>query len=395
MESQTSALEQRLDELLAPWAMLHRYSGGRLFLEPPHGLRSCYQRDRDRIIHSKAFRRLGYKTQVFINSAGDNYRTRLTHSLEVAQVSRAVCSALQLNPDFAETLALAHDLGHTPFGHSGQDVLNRLMRDHGGFEHNCQSLRLVSHLEQRYLEFDGLNLTRSALKGMLKRPIIYDCDASLAPLRDERARENPALEAAIVDACDRIAYIHHDLEDGLDAALLDLEELNALPAWRESWHATAQANGERFQRARLPLRIRTVIRAMMNQAIGDLIETTRGRLAEQAPRDLAEVLHADHAEYPVAYSREMRERLAELQKFLFQRLYRCSRVMQMSRRGERIVEFLFGEYAAHPALMPDHYQERIELIGLYRVVSDYLSGMTDRFADRQFAWLSGRDTDRI
>lgn len=382
-------LEASADQLLAPYAMRHAESGGRLHPEAAHSYRTCFQRDRDRVIHSKAFRRLGYKTQVFVNSAGDNYRTRLTHSLEVAQIARSVCIGLGLNPDFAEALALAHDLGHTPFGHSGQDVLNQLMKEHGGFEHNCQSLRQVSVLESRYLDFEGLNLSVATLKGMMKRPQIYECDRDLAPLCSARAQEQPALEAALTDHCDRIAYIHHDLEDGLDAGLLDLEGMEELEAWRTAREAVAASGGERYQRARAPLRIRSILRYMMNQAINDLMEETRSRLSELGLHDARELRALPSADYPVRYSTAMRSLLAELQRFLFARLYRSPRVMQMSRRGERIVEFLFGEFCSRPQLMPEHYQQRIASAGLQRSVADYIAGMTDRYAEQMFQNLSG------
>ncbi|MCB1322667.1 MAG: dNTP triphosphohydrolase, partial [Leptospiraceae bacterium] len=294
--------EEYADSLLAPYAMLNRENGGRLHGAEPHAYRSVYARDRDRIIHSKAFPRLGYKTQVFINTEGDNYRTRLTHSLEVAQISRSVCSALGLNPEFAEILALGHDLGHTPFGHAGQDTLNELMRDHGGFEHNCQSLRLVSMLETRYIEYPGLNLTRATLKGMMKHNRVYDCDTHLMELARNRSGENPCLEAALVDHCDRIAYIHHDLEDGLDASILELDSLRELPAWQRYYQEVEQKYADRFQAARKPLRIRAVIRHMMNICISDLVRETAQRLKRNSPTNLRAVLAMPGRDYPVRFS---------------------------------------------------------------------------------------------
>lgn len=388
-----SMTELSADELLAPYAMLHRHAGGRLHGPEPHGYRTAYQRDRDRIIHSKGFRRLGYKTQVFVNHEGDNYRTRLTHSLEVAQISRSICGALRLNQDFAETLALGHDLGHTPFGHAGQDALDRLMRDHGGFEHNCQSLRLVSRLETRYPEYEGLNLTRATLKGMLKHARVYECDAELQPICDERAGESMILEAALVDHCDRLAYIHHDLEDGLDSRILDREELFELDLWQDAWRSVEAKSGDRFRQSRTELRIRAVIRHMMDRSISDLYETTRANLAELDPASQAEILSTPPGSgaYPVRYSGAMREVLAEVQRFLFRRLYRFPRVERMSRRGARIIEFLFQEYVDYPGMMPEHYQQRIEAAGLHRVVSDYIAGMTDRFAAKEYRGLSGED----
>ncbi len=383
--------EAAADRGLAPYAMLNREYGGRLHGEEPHSYRTAYQRDRDRVIHCKGFRRLGYKTQVFVNHEGDNYRTRLTHSLEVAQISRSICGALQLNQDFAEVLALAHDLGHTPFGHAGQDALDRLMREHGGFEHNCQSLRLVTRLESRYLDYRGLNLTRASLKGMLKHASVYECDGHLLDICAERGGENMILEAALVDHCDRLAYIHHDLEDGLDSGILQREELAELDIWRDAAAALEKKAGQGFRAAREPLRLRSVIRFLMDRSISDLYETTRDHLAALAPASQAELLQKGPGapEYPVHYSAEMREILGRLQRFLFRKLYRYPRVEQMSRRGARIIEFLFREYVERPGMMPEHFQQEVESAGLYRVVSDYIAGMTDRFAAREYRNLTG------
>ncbi len=386
-------LEQQEDERLTPYAMRHTANGGRLHPEEPHALRTCYQRDRDRVIHSKAFRRLGYKTQVFANSEGDNYRTRLTHSLEVAQISRSVSASLGLNRDFAETLALVHDVGHTPFGHAGQDTLHTVMKNHGGFEHNCQTLRIVSELETRYLEWNGLNLTRATLKGMMKHERIYSCDTHLEPIAAERSRENLCLEAAIVDQCDRIAYVHHDLEDGLDSDLLDPDELFSLPLWGEHFRYLEKTAGKQFTDARTPLRFRAVLRNMLYASISDLTSTTEKRLAKIRPDSLQDILGLPREDYPVSFSPAMSQALGEIQKFLFARLYRHPRVMGMSRRGQRIIEMLFQEYASNPEIMPDHIQARISAHGLYRVVSDYVSGMTDRYALKEYAYLTGAVPD--
>ncbi|MCB1174138.1 MAG: deoxyguanosinetriphosphate triphosphohydrolase [Leptospiraceae bacterium] len=382
-------IEKRLDETMAPWAMLHKDSGGRLYHQQPHEHRTCFQRDRDRIIHSKAFRRLGYKTQVFMNSAGDNYRTRLTHSLEVAQVARSAAQALNLNADYAEALALAHDLGHTPFGHAGQEALNHLMRDHGGFEHNRQSLRIVSSLETRYLEFHGLNLTRSTLKGMMKHAQVYECDPDLRPICQQRSQEQPGLEAALVDQCDRIAYVHHDLEDGLDARILNLDDLRGLDFWRTAWQDVLEQNPHTFQKVRSQVQIRSVIRYLMDHCIRDLQDTSSQNLRNLAIQNQADLKALKKSDYPVGYTSLMGERIRVMQDFLYQRLYRFPAVMQMSRRGARIIETLFGEYASLPALMPSHFQIRIAAFGLERVIADYISGMTDRFALHEYSRLTG------
>ncbi len=382
-------IEQLEDSILAPYAMRHEGNNAeRLVPEAPHPFRTAFGRDRDRVIHSKAFRRLGYKTQVFVNSEGDNYRTRLTHSIEVSQIARSVAAVLRLNRDFAECIALAHDLGHTPFGHTGQEALHELMREHGGFEHNCQSLRIVTELETRYLEFNGLNLTRASLKGIMKHPRVYECDAALAPLLAERKTESPVLEAHLVDQCDRVAYVHHDLEDGLDSRFLEEDELMELDPWRETYRALERAGGT-FRAARRKVRQRVVIREMLNACITDLITETRAALDAMHLPNLDAVRALRPAEYPVRFGPAMRERLSVLQKFLFERLYRHADVIRMSRRGTRIIQTLFREFCDYPGVMPAHVQTRIDRFGLARVVADYISGMTDRYALGEYRSITG------
>lgn len=362
---------------------------GRLVEEPPSADRTAFQRDRDRVIHSKSFRRLGYKTQVFVNSEGDNYRTRLTHSIEVAQVSRSVATALRLNRDYAETIALAHDLGHTPFGHAGQDALHEEMKPFGGFEHNQQSLRIVAKLESRYIEFRGLNLSTAVLAGLLKHEKVYDCDVELHDVVAQRRGRRPPLEAAIVDHCDRIAYIHHDLEDGMDARILSLDELQTVPAWQEAYRKVETERGSAFVQARSQVRFRVVLRQLMNEAIRSLIETVRSNLAALEPEALSNVRQLPKESYPVRLAGESREVLASLQKLLFDRLYRNPRVMQMSQRGRRIIAGLFEAYRELPSMMPRHYQAEAQRDGLERVVADYVAGMTDRYALEQYRYIIG------
>lgn len=389
MSLKPNAIEEKSDQLLAEYAMRHSSSGGRLHAEAAQPYRTCYQRDRDRVIHSKAFRRLGYKTQVFVNSAGDNYRTRLTHSLEVGQVARSVAAVLALNVDYAETLALAHDLGHTPFGHAGQETLHGLMLHHGGFEHNRQSVRIVTALESRYLDFNGLNLSRSTIKGIMKHGEVYECDRALNDLCAERKRENPSLEAAIVDLCDRIAYNHHDLEDGLDSAFLSFDHLSEIEIWKDAAKEVEKRSGQSFRAARVPVQIRTIIRYMMNRCITDLIDTTDAKIQKSGIRTLDDALRCDLSLYPVTVSSEMNEILSLMQQFLRKNLYRHPEVMRMSRRGSQMIEFLFREYVENPEMMPFHVQNRITEHGLHRVVADYLSGMTDRYALEQYRYLTG------
>ena len=361
-------------------------SGGRLFDEPTDPFRTDFQRDRDRIIHAKAFRRLGYKTQVFGNFAGDNYRTRLTHSLEVSQIARSVAGSLHLNRDLSETLALAHDLGHTPFGHAGQDQLHLLMKDAGGFEHNCQSLRIVSVIEERYPFWSGLNLTRLTLKAMMKHQRVYDCDKHLLPLLSEQKEMASSLEMLLVDRCDRIAYVHHDFDDGLDAGYLSFDDLLSQPYWNEAVRQCRDLYADRFDELRRPLQIRTVIRFLLNQCISDLIDHSRSNL---------EVLAGSGQNQPVfdvsviSNSHQIAQSIIAIYKYLYEHLYRHPEVIQMSRRGERMIEFLFHEFMKQPKMLPAHIQTRIENDGLARVVSDYISGMTDRYAEKQYLYLTG------
>jgi dGTPase len=356
--------------------------------EENQGTRTGFQRDRDRIIHSKAFRRLGYKTQVFVNSEGDMFRTRLTHSMEVAQLSRSVCSFLGLNTDYAEALALAHDMGHSPFGHAGQDVLNRLMQKAGGFEHNCQTLRIVTDLESRYIEWNGLNLTRLTILGMMKHARVYECDGHLNELCDMRRGIHPPLEAVIVDVCDRLAYLHHDFEDGLDAGFLVPEEVMELLPFAAAADSLAKKHGERFTKARFPLRARTIVRQLIHECVSDLLATTEEAIRAAAPADLEDIF-ALGSKSVVGYSREIKDRLAGMHRFLTARLYKHPQVLRMSRRGENIISQLFSEYSAHPHMMPAHHAMRVDSEGVERVVSDYVSGMTDRFAEQDAAYLQG------
>lgn len=386
---ETTDLEKQEDGLLAPYAMLHKYNGGRLHIQESQPYRTCYQRDRDRVIHSKSFRRLGYKTQVFVNSRGDNYRTRLTHSIEVAQLSRSVAGALQLNRDYTEAISLIHDLGHTPFGHAGQDTLHRLMVEHGGFEHNCQSLRTITVLETRYLDFPGLNPTRATLKGVMKRGCSGMCEDSLSPLCEERSKESPSMEAALVDICDRIAYIHHDLEDGLDSGYIDLDQLFTLEPWVETYRKVESERGGEFTRLRKALRTRIIIRELLNRSIVDLIENTRSKVKELNPGNLSDITGLPPGNGPVGSSSQMQSGLGIIQKFLHENLYRHPEVIRMSRNGSRIIEILYDEFVRTPEVMPTHVQQRIQTWGLHRTVADYLAGMTDRYAQMQYRFLTG------
>jgi dGTPase len=358
---------------LAPYAARSSESLGRRHEEVFKDERPAYERDRDRIIHCAAFRRLEYKTQVFVNHEGDYYRTRLTHSLEVAQIARGIARKLRLNEDLAETLALAHDLGHTPFGHTGEEVLNRLMADSGGFEHNRQSLRIVDELEERYPCFSGLNLTFEAREGIIKHSSESDHPArpDLAAFLPE---QRPVLEAQIIDLADEIAYNNHDIDDGLKAGFITLEELADVELWRET-HALVAGKYPGLERER---HICQTISHLIGRLIDDLVTTTRSGLEQHAVGSLQEVRRQPTR--LVALSQEMLLKNRELKIFLYKRLYHHYKVERMRVKAERFLTLLFESYRQTPSLLPLAYQRKFELAGRERVICDYLAGMTDRYA---------------
>jgi dGTPase len=363
----------------APYAADPASSRGRRHPEPPATPRSEFQRDRDRIVHSTAFRRLEYKTQVFVNHEGDLFRTRLTHSLEVAQIGRSLARMLGLNEDLTETIALAHDLGHTPFGHVGQDALNECMRAHGGFEHNLQSLRVVDKLEQKYAEFEGLNLTFEAREGILKH-----CSRKNAEQLGELGRRfleglQPSLEAQIANLADEIAYNNHDVDDGLRSGLITLEQLEAVPIFSRHLHEVRS----RYPSLNDRRLIHETVRRMINTLVVDLLQQTRHNLALHQPRSLDEVRRCPPL---AAFSAEVQAEHLELKRFLFQNLYRHYRVVRMSEKARRVVRALFEAFTAEPRLLPPEYQARAE-DGLERAVCDYIAGMTDRYAIREYKRL--------
>lgn len=360
----------------APWAADPARSRGRVHSESPATERSEYGRDRDRIIHSAAFRRLEYKTQVFVNHEGDLFRTRLTHSIEVAQIARSIARALGADEDLTEAIALAHDLGHTPFGHAGQDALNECMAPHGGFEHNLQSLRVVDVLEERYGGFDGLNLSYETREGILKH-----CSPANARqlgelgerfLRDQR----PSIEAQIANLADEIAYNNHDVDDGLRSELIDLADLRAVPLYAEH-EAMALAQYPSIHGRRL---VHETVRRMINTLIVDLIETTRSRLRIHAPQSLDEVRVCPAL---VGFSPDMHARSQALKTFLLHGLYRHYRVVRMTTKAKRIIADLFSAFEQEPRLLPTQYQDRVPGDGLMRTIADYIAGMTDRYAIRE------------
>jgi dGTPase len=369
MELVSRELQERWeDERLAPYGMRSSRSRGRRVSEVEHPLRTRYQRDRDRVIHTSSFRRLEYKTQVFVNHEGDNYRTRLTHTLEAAQIGRTVARALGLNEELTECLVLGHDLGHTPFGHSGERVMDELMREHGGFEHNRQTLRILEVLEVRYPEFPGLNLTWEVREGLIKHK--PDSDA-VAPA-EYAPGEAPTLEAQLVDFVDEIAYNNHDIDDGLASGMIGVDQLRTVGLFREA-HDVALAAGVSGSGV---LR-HQVVRHIINRCTQDLLETTLGRIRSARVRSVEEVRKTGRL---VAYSAEMAGRVAELKEFLYRNLYRHFRVARMGDKAGRILRDLFSSFTADADQLPPRYKARIGADGLHRVVCDYIAGMTDRFA---------------
>jgi len=371
------AVEAREAEVLAPYAARSRESRGRRHPEPEHPLRTVYQRDRDRVIHSTAFRRLEYKTQVFVNHEGDYYRTRLTHTLEVAQISRTIARVMGLNEDLAEAIALAHDLGHTPFGHSGEEELAEQMKGHGGFEHNRHGLRVVDHLERRYPSFPGLNLSWEVREAMAKhttrhdRPAVAEFDDGL----------QPALEAQAVEVADEVAYNNHDIDDGLTAHLLRRSELAEVEAWAVAAEAVDR------QQPGLPERIRdrqTIVR-LINSQVTDLVETTVARIAELGIGSADGVRRVEGRIF--AFSPAVERRKAGLEAFLNDKLYRHYRVARMTSKAKRFVRELFQAYLADERQLPDEYRATAAQEGLHRAIGDYIAGMTDRYAQDEYKKL--------
>ena len=366
---------------LAPFAAHDALSRGRRHPEPPPEYRSEFQRDRDRIIHSNAFRRLAYKTQVFVNHEGDLYRTRVTHSMEVAQIARTIARALRLNEALVEAISLAHDLGHTPFGHAGQEALNGCMREYGGFEHNLQSLRVVDSLEERYAEFPGLNLTFECREGILKH-----CSArnarSLGELGERfLKRRQPGLEAQIANIADEIAYNNHDVDDGLRAGLIDVTALRDVLLFRRQHDAVTRKYPNLGER-RL---VHEVIRRMINYVVVDLIRTTQARLDDAAPSSIDDVRR--RAKPLVGMSDAVRAEHLELKTFLNEHVYRHYKVLRMTAKSRRVLTDLFNVFMSDVSLMPTEHRDAAHRAkqsnsdaGRARIVADYIAGMTDRYA---------------
>jgi dGTPase len=366
-------LREKLEEIeertLAPYALKSEHSRGRAHPEPESKTRTAFRRDRDRIIHTTAFRRLEYKTQVFVFYEGDHYRTRLTHTIEVAQLGRSLARGLGGNEDLTEAICLAHDLGHPPFGHAGEHALNAMMQGHGGFNHNTQSYRIVTELEKRYHEFRGLNLTYETREGMIKHETEYDkSDAS-----DYEPEKRASLEAQIANYADEIAYNAHDLDDGLRAHLFTPEQLDDLALWREFREEVGWHNG-----AFTTLDRREVIRELIGAFVTDVIFTT-SRILEENGIDSPEGVQT-FKENVVRYSPEMGRKVRELKDFLYENMYRHYRLIRMQVKAERFVSELFQAYAHQPMMLPEETQNRLETAPSERVICDYIAGMTDRYA---------------
>jgi dGTPase len=357
------------DQILAPYGLRSKNTKGRIYPDEEPGYRTSFQRDRDRILHTTAFRRLEYKTQVFINYEGDYYRTRLTHTLEVAQIGRTIARALGANEDLVEAICLAHDLGHPPFGHSGEVALARLMNDHSGFDHNKQSLRIVTDLERRYPDFPGLNLTWEVREGIVKHESEYDMsDAS-----DYNPELRGHLEAQIANVADELAYTAHDLDDGLRSGMITPRTLEGITLWEilaESvgWYGPYLEELPRHQ----------LIRRLIGLEVSDLVQATHQNILESKIKSVAELQGLPYN--VIGFSEDMHRRNRQLKDFLYANLYRHHRVVRMAVKAERIITDLFKTYLDEPEMLPEHVQSFVEERGLERTICDYIAGMTDRYA---------------
>ncbi len=370
-------LEELEDQVLAPYGIHSKNTKGRAFPEDEPDYRTVFQRDRDRILHTKAFRLLEYKTQVFINYESDYYRTRLTHTLEVAQIGRSVARALGANEDLVETICLAHDLGHPPFGHSGEKELSRLMVDHGGFEHNRHSFRIVTKLEKRYPEFDGLNLTWEVLEGIVKHETEYD----IADAKDFDPNLRGHLEAQIANAADELAYTAHDLDDGLRSGLITTEQLAGVSLWE----VINESIGRRRSDPLDELARHRLIRRLIGIEVNDLIQSVDRMIRRSGVRSVEELQKLPYN--VVGFSEDMHRRNRELKDFLFSNLYNHFRVVRMAVKAENVIARLFEAFMDEPTILPPHYQATIDDIGLEHTVCYYIAGMTDRYAIDEYQKL--------
>ncbi|MCE1255504.1 MAG: deoxyguanosinetriphosphate triphosphohydrolase [Anaerolineae bacterium] len=368
-------LEANEDQHLAPYGMRSKDTRGRKFPEDEPEYRTCFQRDRDRILHTTAFRRLEYKTQVFINYEGDYYRTRLTHTLEVTQIGRTIARALGANEDLVETICLAHDMGHPPFGHSGETILAKLMKDYGGFDHNRQSLRIVTYLENRYPEFPGLNLSWEVLEGMVKHETEYD----VSDAQDYNPNLRGSLEAQICNVADELAYTAHDLDDGLRSGMLTAAMMEEI----DLWHLVAGDIHINLRDMVLNDMTRhRIIRHLISLDVTDVVISTSQKLHESGVRSVDELQRLPYN--VIGFSAEMHRRNRQLKDFLYRNLYRHYRVMRMSVKAEKIITDLFNAYRNEPRILPGHVQSLIDERGLEKTICDHIAGMTDRFAIEEY-----------
>jgi len=369
-------IEELENNSLASYAVKSGNSKGRQHKEKEHPYRTRFQRDRDRVIHSSAFRRLEYKTQVFVYHEGDYYRTRLTHSMEVAQIARSICKSMQLNEDLAESIALSHDLGHPPFGHTGQKILNELLKNHGGFEHNKQGLRVVRLLEKRYPEFSGLNLTWELQEGISKHSVDLE-----NPIMGMKGYNFPSLEAQVADCSDGIAYNAHDLDDGITSGLLNLEQVRKLALWREHEKVLDQ----KYKNLDFKLKKYQIVRQIINNLITDFRRTTLKNLKVNKIQSVDDVRCAKKR--MAGFSASMSKKNRELKKFLHQNLYNHRKVKRMEFKSEMCLTGLFKAFTTHFALLPELVQREGGHDSLQRRICDYISGMTDRYAISEYEKL--------
>ncbi len=370
-------LEKQEEKFLASYAMKSRQSRGRRFHEEDHPYRTNFQRDRDRIIHSTAFRRLEFKTQVFVSHEGDHYRTRLTHTIEVAQISRSIARALRLNEDLAEAIAFVHDLGHTPFGHAGEETLNKIMKDHGGFEHNRQTLRVVDLLEEKYPDFPGLNLTYEVREGIMKHETIYD-----HPIPAEfNPGEKATLECQLVNLADEIAYHCHDIDDGLASDVLKEEELNQITLWGD----LAKNLKKRYSNLSPAQRRHQLVRMLINFEVSDLIEETKRVIQKYQTKTLEDVRNA--GENVIRFSDTTKKLNNQLREFLFDKMYRHYRMIRMADKARRIITQLFEAYLEDSNQLPPSFRHRLKDEDKMQLICDYIAGMTDRFALQEYKKL--------
>ncbi len=376
----------------APYAANPELSKGRNFSEPSPTYRSEFQRDRDRIIHSTGFRRLEYKTQVFVNHEGDLYRTRLTHSLEVAQIARSIARTLNLDEDLTEAISLAHDIGHTPFGHAGQDALNACMKEYGGFEHNLQSLRIIDVLEKNYADFDGLNLCYETREGVLKHCSLKNA-ANLGDVGERfLKKQQPSLEAQLTNIADQIAYNNHDIDDGIRSGLINIEQMRQMQLFSTQYDKVMW----KYPELKGNRRVHETIRRMIGEQVVDLVETSRAKIAEVNPESIEDV--RKHSEQLISFSDEMRTHNQELKKYLRENLYFHHKVYRMTRKAHQVIEALFDIFMQDLRLLPPGHLRLARkalvdegLSGQARVIADYVAGMTDRYATKEYARLFGVD----